>query len=143
MDVHGALPVGERAESSTGRAGLLVGQGVGLPLQQALQGAFDQAGGGVLGDALQGRDIEVDGVVASAASDDFAPLGGEVVQLLQFGGGKVRAWHGASCLGVATSGQERLPRLSIFTHRTRGKAVHGLQQSFLKTRNSRSWSNTR
>ena len=71
-------------------AGLLVRQGVGLPLQQALQGAFDQPGGGGLGDALQGGQIELDSVVAGAAGDDFAPLGGQVVQFLQFGGGEVR-----------------------------------------------------
>jgi len=88
-DVDGTVLVGERTKSATGRAGLLVRQGVGLPLQQALQGALDQPGSGSLGDALQGGQIEVDGIVAGAAGDDFAPLGGEVVQLLQFGGG---AW---------------------------------------------------
>jgi hypothetical protein len=61
---------------------LLVPQGVGLPLQQALQGAFDQSGGGRLGDLLQGVQVKLDGVVAGAAGDDFTPLGGEGVQLL-------------------------------------------------------------
>jgi hypothetical protein len=79
---------------------LLRGQGVGLPLQQAVQRSFDQSGGGRLGDLLHGVEIEVDGVLAGAAGDDFAPLGGEVVQFLQFGVGEMRAWHGMSCLGV-------------------------------------------
>jgi hypothetical protein len=61
---------------------LLVRQGVGLPLEQALQGTFDQPGGGRLGDLLQGVEVELDGVVAGAAGNDFAPLGGEGVQLL-------------------------------------------------------------
>jgi hypothetical protein len=61
---------------------LLVGQSVGLPLEQALQGAFDQPGGGRLGDLLQGVQVELNGVIAGAAGDDFAPLGGEGVQLL-------------------------------------------------------------
>jgi hypothetical protein len=105
-NLDGTVLVGERAESATGRAGLLVRQGVGLPLQQALQGACDQPGGGGLGDTLQGGQIEADGVVAGAAGDDFAPLGGQVVQLLQFGGGEVRAWHGASCLWVALKDEQ-------------------------------------
>src|SRR5438067_4860024 len=110
--MYGTVLVGERAESATGRAGLLVRQGVGLPLQQALECAFDQPGCAGLGDVLQGGHVELDSVVTGAAGDDLAPLGGEVVQLLQFGGGEVRAWNGASCLWGGVTAQERCPRLS-------------------------------
>jgi hypothetical protein len=58
---------------------LLVSQGIGLPLQQALQGAFDQSGRSRLGDLLQSVQIELEGIIAGAAGDDFAPLGGQVV----------------------------------------------------------------
>ena len=97
---RGRIVAGAMFAADDGQA-VLVSEGVGLPLQQALQGAFDQAGSGGLGDALQGGQIEGDGVVAGASGDDFAPLGGEVVEFLQFGGGEVGAWHGASCLWVA------------------------------------------
>ena len=120
-DMDGTALVGERAQSATAWAGLLVCQGVGLPLQQALQGAFDQPGGSRLGDLLQGVQVELDGVVAGAAGDDFAPLGSQVVQFLQCGGGQLSAWHGAFCLGVARRDQERFPSSAYSppAHRTK------------------------
>jgi hypothetical protein len=124
--MYGTVLRSEQAKSATGRTRLLRGQGVGLLLQQALQCSFNQSGGGRLGDLLHGVEIEGDGVIARAAGDDFAPLGGKVVQFVQFGVGDVRAWHGMSYLGVTLKYRESLLLFSIFTSRTQDKAVHGL-----------------
>jgi len=127
LDVYGTVLRSKRAQAATSRTRLLRGQGVGLPLQQAVQRSFDQSGSGRLSDLLHGVEIEGDGIIARAAGDDFAPLGGKIVQLLQFGVGEVRAWHGMSYLGVTLKYRERLLLFSISTFRTQDKAVPGLR----------------
>jgi hypothetical protein len=63
------------------RTGLLVGEGLGLLLQQGAEGALQQPLGGGLGSLLEGEQIDVErgaGVAEGPAGKDFAPLGGEV-----------------------------------------------------------------
>jgi hypothetical protein len=79
---------------------------LGLLFQEDLQGALVEAGGGGLGDLLHGVEVDVQprAVVAEgAAGDDFAPLGGQITEFLEFLGGELASRHGASCLGVRTT----------------------------------------
>jgi hypothetical protein len=78
-------------------------QGLRLLFEAGLQGPFGQAGGGGLGNLLQGVQIDVEpgaGVAEGPSGDDFAPLGGEVPQFLELLGGELASRHGVSCAGV-------------------------------------------
>ena len=68
------------------RTGSLGGQGLGVVLVQAGQGAFDQASRGSGGNLLHG--VEVEGgplghPFHGAAGSDFAPLGGQVADITE------------------------------------------------------------
>ena len=68
------------------RTGLLFGEGLGLEFEQGAQRAFQDSLGGGLSRLLEGEQIDVErrAVVAESASgDDFAPLGGEIMQFLE------------------------------------------------------------
>jgi hypothetical protein len=104
--MEGALLVVDGAESATGGTGLLLSQGVGLALQEEVEGAFEESGSGGLGDLLQGVQIEFQGVVAGASGNDFAPSSGEFTEFLEFLGREGAACHAASCLGVETRRKE-------------------------------------
>ena len=87
LHLEGALLTAEGAEPSAVGTGLLLAQGVGLLFEQGLQGALGEAGGGGLGDLLHGVEIDIESgavVAEGAAGDDFAPLGGEVTEFLEF-----------------------------------------------------------
>jgi len=89
--------------------GLLLAQGGGLSFEEGLQGSLSEAGGGGEGNLLHGGEIDVESgtVVAEGASgDDFAPLGGEATEFLDFVGRKATACHDASCVGVETRAKE-------------------------------------
>lgn len=86
-----------------GRAGLLLAQAVGLSLEEVLEGALVEAGGGGLGDLLHEVQVglEPGPVVAEGPpGDDLTPPSGEVTELLELFGGKGPTRHGLSCLGV-------------------------------------------
>jgi hypothetical protein len=71
VDGTGAAAVG---------AGLLAAEGLGLQLQEGVEGSFRQACRGGAGDLLQGLEVEVGagaGLAEGAAGDNLAPLGGE------------------------------------------------------------------
>lgn len=70
--MEGAVLLGEWTKPATGRTRLELGQGLGLALQQRLQGCLDQSGGGGLGDLLRSVEIKVNGVVAGASGHDLA-----------------------------------------------------------------------
>jgi hypothetical protein len=104
-DVQGAFLTAEGTRPSAVGAGLLLAQGVGLLLEEGLQGALGESVGGGAGDLFHGIEIDIESgsVVAEGASgDDFAPLGGEAAECLEFLGGEGAACHDASCLGVET-----------------------------------------
>lgn len=83
--------------------GLLFAQGGGLLFEKGLQSALGESSGGGPGELLHGVEIDVESrtVVAEGASgDDFAPLGGEALELLELFGSERTACHDASCIGV-------------------------------------------
>jgi len=66
-------------------------QRLGLLLEEGLQGPLREPGGGGVGDLLPGAEIDVESgpvVAEGAPGDDFAPLGGEVLEFLEFLGGE-------------------------------------------------------
>jgi hypothetical protein len=106
---HGPVLRAHRAGPAALGAGLLGSQGVRLLLQQDGEGAFGEAGSGGAGDLFHG--LEIDGgarpsITEGAASDDLAPLGGEVADGLEVlrGGGTLR--HGESFLVLARGNEE-------------------------------------
>jgi hypothetical protein len=65
--------------------GLGVREGLSLEFQQGAERAFQQSLGGV-GGPLEGEQIDVAGgagLPEGAAGDDFAPLGGEIMRILE------------------------------------------------------------
>jgi hypothetical protein len=65
---------------------LLGSQGVGLLLQQDGEGAFGQASGGDAGNVLHSLEIDLRAracVAEGVAGNDFAPLGGAVMDGLE------------------------------------------------------------
>jgi hypothetical protein len=75
------------AQLLAGRTGLRVGQGLGLLGQQGGEGALEQPLRGGLGGLLEGEQVGVQGgagVAEGAPGNDFAPLGGEVTDVLEF-----------------------------------------------------------
>jgi len=91
----------------------VLAQGVGLLLEEGLQGALGESVGGGAGDLLHGLEIDIESGAAlatGASSDDFAPLGGEAAEFLELLGGEGALCHAVSCLGVETrSGEESFP----------------------------------
>jgi hypothetical protein len=82
----------------------VLGQGLGLLLEQGGEGALEHALGGGLGGLLQGEQVGVQGralIAEGTAGGDFAPLGGEITEMLEFLGGKRSGGHEVSCLGLA------------------------------------------
>jgi len=70
-----------------------------LLLQEQLEGSFGESLGGGGGDLLEGAEVDIESgaVVAEGPSgDDFAPLGGEVAELVKFGRGEWWSAHGVS-----------------------------------------------
>jgi len=81
----------------------LVAEGLCLLFEEGLQGAFSQSGGGGVGDLFHRGEIDIEsgaGVPEGAPGNDFAPLGGEVPEFLEFVGGEGASCHDASGPGV-------------------------------------------
>jgi hypothetical protein len=111
LDVERAFLPAEGTRPSAVGTGLLLAQSGGLLLEEGLQGALGETGGGRPGDLLHGPEIDIESgpVVAEGASgDDLAPLGGEVVEFLEFLGRKGAACHDASCIAVKTRAREKV-----------------------------------
>ncbi len=86
LDDEGSGVGGPRAEASAGRAGELVGQVVGLAVEEGGEGALGQSVGGGLGDGLQGTEVKRGcGPVVGGdpAGDDFSPLAGQITEFLE------------------------------------------------------------
>jgi hypothetical protein len=82
-------------------------EGLGVLFQEGGEGALGQAGGGGVGELLQGLEVGVQagaGVAEGAAGDDFAPAGGEVTDFLEELRGKFTTRHGQYRLALATKG---------------------------------------
>jgi hypothetical protein len=98
------LPAEGTGPSAIG-AGLLLAQGIGLLLEKGLQRALGESGSGGEGDLFHRSEIDVESgpaIAKGASGDDFAPLGGEAAEFVDFLGGQGAACHDGSCLGVAT-----------------------------------------
>jgi hypothetical protein len=91
----------------------LLAQRLGLLFEEGLQGPRGESGGSGVGDLLHRAEIDVEpgSVVAEGApGDDFAPLGGEALEFLEFLRGEGAGCHDASCLGDGTrTSAKRLP----------------------------------
>jgi hypothetical protein len=96
---------------------LLLAQGGSLLFEEGLQGSLGETGGSGEGDLLHGREIDVESgaVIAEGASgDDFAPLGGEAAELLDFVGSQGALCHDASCVGVKTRTKEKVDPIKLW-----------------------------
>jgi hypothetical protein len=103
LDGQGSWLVFGLALGSAFGAGLLGGEGVVLLFEEGGDGALGQAAGGGGGDLLHGGEVERDAGghgLKGASSDDFAPLGSELLDLLESFGGQVPLQHAFSSLGV-------------------------------------------
>lgn len=77
------------------------------------QGALGEPLGGGQGDLLEGEEIDVgsrSGVAEGASGDDFAPLGRQFAEVLEFLGCELRRVHPSSCLGVTSRAEGGFPR---------------------------------
>jgi hypothetical protein len=95
----------------------VLAQRLGLLFEESLQGAFGEAGGGGLGDLLHGIEIDVEpgpAVAEGPAGNDFAPLGGEVAELLKVLGGKAAACHAASRVGVEARTKDEMAPVRLW-----------------------------
>ena len=75
-------------------------------LEQDGERAFGQPAGGGEGDPFQGRQVGVEagaGVSEGVSGHDFAPSGGQIVDILEFFGSELRSGHALSFLGLALS----------------------------------------
>jgi hypothetical protein len=87
LDSQGPVLVADETRSAAVRTGLLVAESLCLLLEEGVDCALGQAGRGSSSDLLHG--LQVDGGVRArfaegTPGDDFAPLGGEVTNLLEF-----------------------------------------------------------
>jgi hypothetical protein len=105
FDGEGPVFGADRAELAAGGAGQLIGQGLGLLLQEGVQSALDQTasgGGSDLFHGLEVEDVVWAGLTEGAAGDDFAPLGSECTDFLELLGRELRSCHGESSLRLTT-----------------------------------------
>jgi hypothetical protein len=73
-------------------------------VEEGGEGALEHPLGGGLGDLLRGEQVGVQGralLAEHAAGCDFAPLGGEITEMLEFLGCQRSGGHELSCLGLA------------------------------------------
>jgi hypothetical protein len=111
LNLERTLLAADGAGPSARRTGLLFAQGGGLLFQKGLQGAFGESSGRGAGELLHGVEIDVEPgpVVAEGASgDDFAPLGGEALELLELFGSEGAACHDASCMEVKKTTSDKI-----------------------------------
>lgn len=102
---------------ATLRTGRLRGQGLGLEFEQGRERALGQSAGSGRGDLFQGEEVQFQELRArgpqGAACDNFAPLGGEVTDVIELLGRQRGSGHVQSFPGLTASGDETLP-LSLY-----------------------------
>jgi hypothetical protein len=84
---------------------LFAGEFAGLLLEEQFESSFGQPLRCRGGDLLEGSEIHVHArpvVSEGSLRDDFGPLAGEIVELLEFLGCETWWRHGSSCLAVAS-----------------------------------------
>src|SRR5438874_13752546 len=87
--VERSLLTAKGTRPSAVRAGLLRAQGMGLLFEKGLQSSFGEPGSSSEGDLLHGSEIDIESrplVAIGASGDNFAPLGSEVAEFLEFFG---------------------------------------------------------
>jgi hypothetical protein len=92
-------------ELAAGGTGLLFGEFTGLLFEEELESSFGQPLSGGGGDLLEGPEVHIEpGSVVPEGSpgNDFGPLPGEFVELLEFLGCESGCRHGWSCLAVTS-----------------------------------------
>jgi hypothetical protein len=102
LDRTGALTVG---------TGVLRAEGLGLLLQEGIDGALDQAAGGLQGHFLQDGAVDVEaGAVRpeSTPGDDCSPLGGQRADLPEVFRAGMSAGHGLDSLALASVAPDEL-----------------------------------
>jgi hypothetical protein len=115
--MKGAFLTAEDTRPSAVGTGRLLAQGMGLLFEEGLQGSLGETGGRGEGDLLHGGEIDVESrplVPVGASGDNFAPLGGEVVEFLEFFGSEGATCHDASCLGVGTKTKEKVDHVRLW-----------------------------
>lgn len=108
---------------------MLVAQGGGLAVEEGLEGAFGEAGGGGVGDLLHHVEVDVESgsvIAERAAGDDFPPLGGELAEFEEFRRSERTPGHEVSCLAVAAKPARGSAPDDLRLPTSHGKAVHDL-----------------
>jgi hypothetical protein len=108
VEVEGTVFASHDAGLATARTRLLLAEGVGLLFQEGSQSALGESGSGCRGELFQGGEVGVErgaGVAEGPTGKDFAPLSGEIMDVLEVLGRKLRACHRLSCLDVAENGK--------------------------------------
>ena len=102
LDRTGALTVG---------TGVLRAEGLGLLLQEGIDGALDQAAGGLQGQLLQVAEVDVQARPLrpeSASGNDFAPRGRQLADLPEVFRAGMSAGHGLVSLALASGAPDEL-----------------------------------
>jgi hypothetical protein len=108
---QGACFLVNRAALAAVGTGGVGGEGLGLLLQEASERPLGQSPGGGRGDLFEGGQVGVEagaGIPEGPARHNFAPLGRQVTDILEFLGSQLRSGHRLSCLEVAPSDVEGL-----------------------------------
>jgi hypothetical protein len=101
VDVQPAGLPPQGAGRAAGRAGLLWAEDVGLLFQEGAQGALSQSGGSGGGNLFQGGEVAVEPgtlIAEGPSGNNFAPLGGQIVDVLEVLGREMLPCHALSCL---------------------------------------------
>jgi hypothetical protein len=105
LEVEDARLAADGAGAAAAGAGPGLAEGAGLLLEQRLEGALDQAAGGLLGDLLQGGEVDPQAGALRAEGppgDDFAPAGRQLADVLE-----VLGLHSGARRGLCSSGLRR------------------------------------
>jgi hypothetical protein len=101
----------DRAGAVAVRAGVLGAEGLGLLLQEGIDGALDQAAGGLQGHFLQDAEVDVQaGAIRpeSTPGDDFSPPGCQLAAGPEVFRAGMSAGHGLSSLALASVAPDEL-----------------------------------
>jgi hypothetical protein len=101
LDLERAWLAADDTGPSALGTGLLFPQTLGLLFEQGLQSSFGESGSSGLGDELRGLQIHVESRSVgsdSVSGDNFAPLGSQTAEVLEFFGCEGSLCHDASCV---------------------------------------------
>jgi hypothetical protein len=110
---------------------MLGGKGLGLLLQEGGKSAFGHAAACGVGDRLEGEQINVQtgaGIAEGATCNNFAPLGGQFANLLEFLGCELVCGHEQTLLGLTLKGMGAL--LPVFYDKVLQRAKPVLASPF-------------